>query len=244
MSVSQYEVVELAKLLRTYRCSQFPLRRIGSDRDGGYVINEPKFPMQSVISLGIDQEVSFDLFFAERGIKVYQYDPTIAAPPILNSNFIFTRKAVSHLNSEKTITIEQIIKDSGLNDTNSILKFDIEGHEWGALAGTSSTSLSIFQTIVGEFHFLDALTNKDNFALFFHVFQKLHHTHIVTHLHPNNGLGVVVVQGVILPRLVELTWRRRDIGCFSPDLNGGSSNLDFPCSPSNPELLFPSFWYL
>lgn len=216
--------------------------RIGANGDGGYVIDMPIESIPYVISLGIDQEISFDWEFAERGINVFQYDPSIDQPPRQHNCFLFRKLAVSHITGLNSISLNDVILEAGESSVNGILKFDIEGHEWLALASASSELLSGFQTLVGEFHFFDAIENRQYFDLFSYVLEKLSFTHTLTHLHPNNGTGVVVVNGVVFPRLMELTFRRNDLGTFLPEIGLTRSCLDYPSVMTLPELLLPSFW--
>lgn len=242
MKITQAKAIEFARLLRDYRNNNEPLIRVGRDNDGGYLIEDPIMPIPIVFSMGIETDASFDLHFALKGIKVFQFDPNIEAPPIENTKFVFSRVAISHITSATTISLTDAITKPDCDVENAILKFDIEGHEWMALASIDPKLLGRFQTIVGEFHFFDAIADKRYYDLFMLVLKKLALSHTLTHLHPNNRTGISIIEGVILPRLAELTWRRSDISMFSPNLGSHLSPLDLPCDPEKPEILLPNYW--
>jgi len=72
----QSEVLSIVNLIKPNN-SLFKKIRVGSLGDGGYVVPDDLKGIESVLSIGIGDEVSFDLDFAKKDIPVYQYDPTI-----------------------------------------------------------------------------------------------------------------------------------------------------------------------
>ena len=52
------------------------------------------------------------------------------------------------------------------------------------------------------------------------MFEKLTAYHVPVHLHANNFADVMLVQGVPIPDVLELSFLRRDLGSFSASLDG------------------------
>jgi hypothetical protein len=216
--------------------------RIGSLGDGGYVIPNDLAGIKGLISIGIGREVSFDLDFAERGIKVFQYDHTVEEPPISHKNFLFHKVGWSDRNSDGFITLSKILENNHLNDDSDlVLKFDVEKAEWDALSNVSPDLLKRFRIITCELHRFDLLED----VLFFEKVKKIidlltkHHT--VTHIHPNNCCGVVLVAGIVVPKVIEFSFLRNDRSSFYPSHDSIPSGLDYPNMKRRPEIILTPF---
>ena len=111
--------------------SAFSKIRVGSMGDGGYVLPDDLDGISHVLSIGVGQEVSFDLHFATRGVPIHQYDPTVAGPPVVHPNFLFNCLGWGEADGDQTISLGTMLSAHRLTETNDvILKFDVEGAEW------------------------------------------------------------------------------------------------------------------
>ena len=88
-------------------------------------------------------------------------------------------------------------------------------------------TLAKFRVIVGEFHGLETLTEPDRFQLICQAFERLTANHVVTHVHPNNNGGIELVEGIVVPRILEITFLRRDRAKFIADHQPIPTPLDY-----------------
>ena len=114
---------------------------------------------------------------------------------------------------------------------------DIEGAEFQTLLSVSTKLLNRFRIIVIEFHFLEALKNRWAFNLMYTpIFSKLLENFDVVHLHPNNCCGTWTVGDLEFPRIIEVTFHRKDRAISDLKNADIKNQLDYPCVPSNKEL--------
>ena len=204
--------------------------RLGKNNDGGYVIVGDFSDITNAISLGINNDVSFDLDLAARKITVYQFDPTIDRTPIDNSLFKFYKigvkgSSIFHpINSSYDyLTLDEIQKKFLSNDVNILLKMDIEGYEYEALLD-ENLSFDRFKHIVLEIHhLLDPL----HACLFLKILRKLCKTHQLIYIHPNNWSPFVVVNNQCICNVYELSFVRQDNYVFV-DYDVSANNLGMP----------------
>jgi hypothetical protein len=224
------------------RKSSFRKIRIGSLGDGGYVVPDDLAGISHVISIGIGQEVSFDLHFARLNIPVYQYDPTVSGPPIAHPSFNFNRLAWSEADSEQSVTLTSMLNKHSLTETNDvILKFDVEGAEWGAINATSVETLKHFRLIVCELHGLQGLANAPFLERATEFLTLLTVYHTVVHVHANNCCGMSLVDGIPVPAVMELTLLRNDRSEFLPCTDPIPGPLDYPNMTDRPDLMLNAF---
>ena len=237
----QQNILRLLRMLRTSSAS-CPKVRLGALGDGGYVINDDLAGLDGVVSLGIGTDVSFDLALAEQGVPVFQYDPTVDRPPVEHPRFVFRKLGWSRYDSQDTGSLDTILEENQLTQcSNLILKFDVEDAEWEALQSASTATLSKFRIIVGEFHSLERIVQRPHFETVWNTFAKLTAAHVPTHLHPNNSGGVVLLEGIIVPRLLEITLLRRDRAQFTTAPHPIPTALDHRNVPETPELVLTPF---
>jgi hypothetical protein len=191
--------------------------RIGDVHDGGYVMLDDFNGATQAYSLGIADNVSWDLAIAERGIPVEQFDYSIPRSPVANARFHFQRKMVSGL-SDILVSHEQ----------RQLLKIDIEGSEWGFFADAPEGSLAMFTQIVGEFHGFDRYFDPAWQQLAVRALRKLNETHQLIHLHENNSTGFFLADGIRVPVLFEFTFVLRSAFQFELTDERFPSPLDAP----------------
>lgn len=237
----QHHILHLLRSLRPQTAS-IPKTRVGAPCDGGYVLNDDLAGLDGVISLGIGGEVSFDLTLAYRGIAVYQYDPTVDGPPVGHSNFIFHKLGWAKKDGETMRSLATILTENGLETSGDLLlKFDVEDAEWDALDGVDPDLLNQFRIIVGELHWLDRLREEPFFETASRALALLTRNHVVTHLHANNTQGVVMVEGIPVPQVIEITLLRRDRATFERSNEPIPSLLDRPNNQGSPDIVLTAF---
>ena len=129
--------------------------RVGNNADGGYILLNDFSDIKIAYSLGISNYIEFDKGLADKGIDVYMYDHTINSLPYNNAKFHWFKKGLCGNNNRKKnlMTLNEMLEQNGhLNESNMLLKIDVEGAEWEAYNELSEKILSKFKYIIGEFH--------------------------------------------------------------------------------------------
>ena len=237
------ELFELLNLIRPWQMISDVKVRIGAKGDGGYVMPASSLRSNTVVSIGIGNEVSFDMQLADAGARVLQFDHTIEAPPLTSPGIEFHRKGWGARDEYPLVSLASMVRMVDWPQArHPILKFDTEGAEWDCLLSADSADLDRFEVLTGEFHAFDRLANRDYFDRVMAVFQKIEKTHRVIHMHANNAGGMVILGGIPFPRLLELTFMRKRSASF----HGHSSEpipgpLDRPNVPQLPDLHLRAF---
>lgn len=199
--------------------------RVGGPNDGGYVVlKEICEKTDKVMTLGVGDDVSFELDFAERFPNADSYtlcDPTIQKLPGHHDKFNHVKKYAHQLYPEG------FREHTG----NSILKVDIECHEWELLKELKSDDLKRFSQILIELHVFHVEHKENGHSPYFHmiigdffeqcnvdIFKKynsgidkiLENFHIF-HIHANNSLPLVHLDAWAFPPLIELSLVRKDL---------------------------------
>ena len=240
--VTRAELFALLNLIRPWQIASDVKVRLGSESDGGYVMPSMSKKSNTVLSIGIGDEVSFDNQLAELGARVLQFDHTIADSPSTHPRIEFHRVGWGR-DEGPFISLNSMVKMLDWEDArHPILKFDTEGAEWDCLFDATTEDLARFEVLAGEFHAFDELVNRAYFDKAYAVFSKLALTHHVVHMHANNAGGMVMLGGIPFPRLLELTYLRKDAALFS----GHSAEpipgpLDRPNVRQLPEIYLRAF---
>lgn len=229
---NRYSVVSLLKMLRPHRVLGRDKMRIGRLFDGGYVMLDSLEGVTAAYSLGINDDVSWDLDIARRGIPVYQYDHTIDGLPEPHPLFSWKKVGISWRRDEENgmETIESLLQGNGHADaTDLILKCDIEGSEWEVFRHTPATVLKQFRQIVIEVHNLNYLVEWPHCENVRATFTNLFAHHRVVHVHGNNYAPWVILNGIPVPINMEFTLVRKDEGEFVVSDEIFPTELDMPC---------------
>ena len=239
----QAQVLDLLKLMRPWSMRENRKVRSGNEFDGGYVLPERALLTDLVVSVGVGHDVSFDLALAERGALVQQYDHTLVAPPRQHPKFQFHRLGWGARNEGALIDFGTIhARAMACAPRHPLLKFDIEGAEYEALAATSADSLAAYEIVACELHDFDRLGDPGFFAQVQHALELLAENHVPIHLHANNYQSFVLVEGVPIPKVLEVAYLRKDLDSFaglSHDPIPGP--LDRPNHPGRPDLCMNPF---
>jgi hypothetical protein len=223
---------EAARLLRPYQ-TDTTLVRVGDRGDGGYVMAEDLSAV-AAISIVIGENASWDIDIAGRGLPVAMFDPTIPGPPSFVTNSTFHRVGLG--TSEQAVAtglaleplprLLELARVPAIGDL--ILKIDVEGAEWDALADVND--FSRYPQIVLEIHELARLGEASSAASVLHLLRALHATHLPIHLHANNEAGLAGFGAYWLPDVVEVSYMRRDLARNARPAGTLDTHLD---SPSN-----------
>ncbi len=235
---NQHIITHIAKMLYTPKDPiSYKKFRIGNKWDGGYVICDDLKEISSAISIGIGDEVSFDLNLADRGVKVHQFDHTVEGSPINHANFNFNKnKWCEDQEDEQSISLENIIKNNNING-DAILKFDVEGDEWKNLKKVDIETLKQCRLLIGEFHFLENLEDENFCFTVLDSLIKLTTNHTLIHTHANNFGHVMSANGVLLPFAIELTFLRNDRTDFREYHGPIPTAIDYPNYRGGPDII-------
>ncbi len=241
---AMHTVLSLLRLLRPHRVEGVPKTRVGRLFDGGYVMLDSFEDVGAAYSLGINDDVSWDLDMAARGIPVFQFDHTIERLPREHELFRWERTGIAHQADpgRSLDTLPSLMARNGHDGARDlVLKCDIEGYEWDVLAFTPSRILGQFRQIVLELHDLQNLREMAFANLAHRAVRNLLLTHRVVHVHGNNFARWAVVGGVPVPRVIELSFARLDHGAFIVSDEVFPTALDMPCHSKEADLYLGRF---
>ena len=232
------EVLELLLRLRP-KFNGHSLIRVGPNGDGGYLIPNDLRGVTANFSPGCDLLVGFERDLYEKyeinsficdseekkppsHEKFIHFTPVWIAPSTTAPNFLSLRDWISNLNQ---------------GGSEKLLQMDIEGAEYLSILALNSELLNEFRIIVIEIHYLEMVKN---YLMFNNVikpfFDHLLESFDVVHLHPNNCCGNFAYADFVFPRIMEVTFHRKDrrqeslVNAVTPN------SLDFNCVKGNPKL--------
>jgi len=241
--VGAEELLGLLERVRPWQMASHAKVRIGAPADGGYVLPESARRSNLVVSIGIGDEVSFDDEMARQGALVLQFDHTIERSPSAVPGIVFHRAGWGPRDEGPLRSLATMTRQIDWSKArHPVLKFDVEGAEWEALDALAPEELARFEILTGEFHDFHRLGERAHFERVQRVFDKLARTHRVVHLHANNSGGMVMLAGIPMPVLLELSFMRLDAARF----HGHSTEpipgpLDHPNLPQLPDLQLRAF---
>lgn len=233
----------LAGLLRVRRASTAGKARVGNAHDGGYVMLDDWQGIAGAISIGIGGDDGWDAEVAGRGIPVAQFDHTIAEPPRRLPLLNWQPLGVAAQDVNTLRSLRSLIALAGLPGAGDlVLKMDAEGTEWEVLAaGEDAAPLGRFRQIVAEFHWFDRVGDDAWYRTARTALAHILATHACVHVHANNHGGVAMIRGVAFPRVLELTFARRDSYTFDDETALFPTALDAPCDPRRPDIYLGAF---
>src|SRR5579864_6808183 len=134
--VADTEVLQLIRSLRPRR-SGSPLVRIGGGADGGYLLPDDLAGIEYCFSPGVSDTAAFENELADRNIRSFLADHSVAGPPIMRPEFTFDRKFIGAVNNDVYMTLEAW-KDKYLPGYRGemLLQMDIEGAEYEVILST------------------------------------------------------------------------------------------------------------
>jgi hypothetical protein len=234
-------IQDLISELRPLKCRD-ELIRVGAQSDGGYLVPNDLDGIESCFSPGVDQIASFEADLLERGIGSHLADFSVSGVPGNISVLSFTKKFLGCSDNEKYMTLSSWVKANSLSSSDLLLQMDIEGGEYDTILATPSEVLQRFRIIVIEIHNIESWGCPAFLGIVEAFFTKLLANHAPVHIHPNNCCGLVDLNGVVAPRVFELTLYRRDRALTNMVATTFPHPLDRP-NINRADLVLPSNWY-
>ena len=218
------------------------LVRVGSEFDGGYLIPNDFEGIGGLFSPGVAEDASFERHFADLGIECFLADGSVSNAPISHEKINFIGKYLGLKNDAMNTSLEAWIEENS-DSSELILQMDIEGSEFEVLLSTSTETLKRFRIIVVEFHGIDRIITEDGFLVLNTLLSKLENDFVVSHCHPNNNCGIVFWENLKIPRVVEVTFIRRDRVRTINYATEFPHALDRPNIQELPEIILPEEWF-
>ncbi len=173
----------------------FEYKRIGSKRDGGYVMVCPMSTNKIAYSIGIFDNVDWDNEMVNNGYDVFMYDHTIECLPFSKEGFHWFKQGIcgGELRVDLRPITRMLLDNGHTSETGMVLKMDVEGYEWEVLDDISVKTLIQFDQIIMEMHGLVTGSNREQMV---RCLKKLSSTHDLVHIHANNT-GKIIRQYVM-----------------------------------------------
>lgn len=233
---AQEAAFQLADLLKPYQFQDLKLVRVGSKRDGGYVLPDELLRTASgVVSLGVGSNNDADIEIAQRGVRVHAWDHTVNGLPRRHRLVDFHRQGVGQ-GSPALMSLDAICEESfpGVQ-SDLILMMDVEGAEWGVFEASLKTGIfRRFSVISAELHALgDALSGSSRIQS---LLETLLQEFVPVALHANNTAASWNIAGLCIPDCLEVTLVRRDLLKGLGWRGNCSVDLVSPCCPDLPEV--------
>lgn len=216
--------------------TNFSLVRVGGVFDGGYLIPDDLEGLDAVYSPGVAESSDFESFFLARGVTCFLADNSVDSPPIQDLNISFEKKHLGLWNTQTEMTLENWVLRNTPDSTNLLLQMDIEGAEWTVLTNVPDSILAKFRIVVVEFHNLHKVFNSDGMNSAKLALDKLSRYFDIVHLHPNNGGGYIRFRRKSIPRVVEITFIRKDRVSHREKISQFPHELDSPNLPMLPDF--------
>jgi Methyltransferase FkbM domain len=220
-----------------------PLMRIGGVGDGGYLIPDALDGISGCFSPGVDDRAAFEMGLISRGIPCFLADGSVEGPPIRGDMVHFTRKFLGIVNDETTVTLDDWVDTNSPGNKDLILQMDIEGAEWPVLLNVSRCTLRRFRIIVVEFHDLERLMDKHAFIIIKSTLERLLEFFYVVHIHPNNYGRAVSCRSLTIPRVLEITFLRKDFVSSIRYTETFPHPLDVKNDRNRPDTPLPFEWF-
>ena len=243
-----YSVLGTLSLLTPWDVIGCGKLRIGGNSDGGYVLLDRLRPEQPVLSYGVGLDSSFDFDLARRGHPVFMFDHTVDGPPAaMPPGALFTREGVAaSADPEKRLdTVESHLRRHALlGRRDVILKMDVEGSEWQVLSVLPEALLDVFEQIVFEFHWLNGLGREDFAAMVRQTLRRLNTHFTLCHVHANNYADLRLVEGVVVPPVLEATYVRSELITRKPNRTLYPTEYDRPNKPDKKDMVLSIYPFM
>jgi hypothetical protein len=212
----------LLKELKIYNFPDSTRVRIGSDKDGGYVLlNNGLDSIDVVYSYGVGGNSDFEAMFCEKYNTIARlYDHTVDSAALQKMFLYFKKEGVGPSKTEDRNTIENHLNENVDSDKNLLLKMDIDGGEWDTLLHTPDSVLDLFSQIVIEVHgigtdFSESLNGGEVYSATvdkkIKVLKKMNKLFYLYHAHANNYSRVFYNKWYKIPDTLELTYINKKI---------------------------------
>ncbi len=233
----------ILRWLEPQRLCDHGLVRLGNAGDGGYVCVDDWDGLDTAFSFGINDDISWDRDVADRGLRVYQFDHTVADPAPDDDRMVFEPKMIAPHPGAGQQDLAGLIRvhDQRRERPNIILKTDIEGHEWGMLGATPEADLARIAWIVGEFHYFQGLAEPEVRAVLDRELRRLGEQFALVHVHSNVWGGYSSLGNVIFPNVIEATFVNRRTYRTAEGRELFPTELDRTCDDRLPDFYLGAF---
>jgi len=230
---------QILSLLKPRQTNLELAERFGSKNDGGYVLINDLKKDDFLISMGVANDVNFEIDLSRYLAGSHLYDDSIDELPLPVPNGTFFKERIG---GSGLTSISDAISKAPVG-CDLILKVDIEGSELEAFGPLEVHEQIKFRQIVIEYHWLENIVEDTFYTQLLLVLEKLNETHFVLNSHPNNHGDVLIVENLLFPSVIEVTYlRKKDYGFQTNVLSERSllSKLNKPCNSMLPEIYFPN----
>jgi Methyltransferase FkbM domain len=240
---SQADDRTVRRLLRSLhpRMPVRPLVRLGGANDGGYLLPDDLDGIVACFSPGVGTVATFEEDLVKRGIPCFLADGSVRRAPITHELITFERVSLGVVNNGTVTTMDDWVNRHVPAEGDLLLQMDVDGGEWPVLLNTSEQTLQRFRIIVLEMHDLDRLIDKVGFTLIGNALIRLLRDFVTVHIHPNNSGGLVAKKDIVLPRVMEATFLRKD-----RQVSGYCTQFPHPLDMPNirelPDIVLPEIW--
>jgi hypothetical protein len=193
---------QLIDLMRPYDIGSEKVR-LGSNQDGGYVINDIALSSASALfTYGVGGDTSYEVAFNERyGKPVYLFDHTIGAENWDKGDLHFVNEGLG-IGVENCGDFVDHYDKLGLTE-KVLFKLDIEGAEWDYFLNADIGKIADRSTgIILEIHWFQDALRMEQLPI---VMEKILSRFVLTHVHGNNW-GGEHGGNEIFPRVMELSF--------------------------------------
>lgn len=216
-SQQQLFVHQKIEVLRP-KASPCALIRIGSNKDGAYLLPNDLQGIKACFSPGVSNRKDFeDELLEYYGIASHMCDFSSDVEKFktpLKSGQTFKKKWLDVNDDPDSISLADWVNELEPEATDDLLlQMDIEGAEYRNLLKTPEAILRRFRIIVIELHRLGVVNQPGEFQKKLGPLLTLLDPHFLcVHAHPNNCCGDVILAGsnLNIPKVHELTFLRRD----------------------------------
>lgn len=213
--------------------------RIGGEADGGYCTPNVLSTIDAFFSPGYGGIKLFEDDLQKWKIETFICDGGFQFINDLKTSQNFTPKYLSTFDSDEFISLETWIRDSNFrNSSNLGLQMDIEGAEYEILSAINYQILRRFKLLLIEFHDLDLLfVSQAQIQKLKNIVYKISQSHYLVHVKSNNAGGSINVNGYAFPKVLELSFIRKELANFSE----GDFHMHCPYlnDPSKPPIKLP-----
>jgi hypothetical protein len=220
-----------------------PLMRMGANADGGYLIPDDLDDIVGCFSPGVDDRASFENALLDRGISCFLADGSVTKPPFTHPSVTFISKFLGATDDDDTLTLDTWVNECAPPEGDLLLQMDIEGAEWIVLLNSATETLRRFRIIVMEVHDLERLMDKHAFPIIKAAFSRLFDDFLLVHNHPNNYGEQVHVGHLTIPRVLELTWLRKDRATAQGFATTFPHPLDVINDPAQADVVLTPDWF-
>lgn len=231
----------IKKLCKVKKVKGYGLKRIGGNNDGGYIMLDDFDNVKIAYSFGIDNNVEWDEWVADKGVDVYCYDHTVEGLPKENSRLHFNKIGIAGTDKmeEKLLSMQSILERNhheGMK--NIVLKMDAEGAEWDFFESISSDFFNRFSQMTFELHHVYEWQNRKKVLT---ALKKLSKTHQAVWIHGNNACPVDSVKDIVIPSLLEITWVNKRMYSFEDTVYNCPLHIDEPNLEGIPEIVLKNW---